>query len=48
MVGALVDVGRGESSLDDIRESLENFDGVQIKHIAPSSGLVLNKVDFID
>ena len=48
MVGALVDVGRGESSLDDIRESLENFDGLQIKHIAPSSGLVLNKVVFID
>jgi tRNA pseudouridine38-40 synthase len=48
MVGALVNVGRGESSIEDIKESLENFEGIQIKHIAPSSGLVLNKVVFND
>ena len=46
MFGAIVNVGRGEFSLNDIRESLENFNGRQIKHIAPSSGLVLNKVVF--
>jgi tRNA pseudouridine38-40 synthase len=48
MVGALVNVGRGESSLNDIKESLDNFEGMQIKHIAPSSGLVLHKVVFND
>lgn len=46
MVGALVNVGRGELSLDGLRETLSNYDGEQIKHIAPSSGLVLHSVDF--
>jgi len=46
MVGALVDVGREEWDLAAISESLNNFEGIQIKHIAPSSGLVLHKVVF--
>lgn len=46
MIGALVNVGRGEWGLDDLKDTLSNFEGMQIKHIAPSSGLVLHKVDF--
>ena len=48
MVGALVNVGRGELTLEGLRETLDNYNGLQIKHIAPSSGLVLNQVVFIE
>ena len=46
MVGALVEVGRGVWSLDDLKETLADFNGTQIRHIAPSSGLILHKVEF--
>jgi len=46
MVGALVDVGRGTMTLEDLKETLVNFNGTQIRHIAPSSGLILHKVEF--
>lgn len=46
MVGALVNVGREEWSLTEFKETLENPLGQQIRHIAPSSGLVLHKVEF--
>jgi len=46
MMGALVEVGRGSWSIEDLKESLLNFDGTQIKHVAPSSGLTLHRVDF--
>lgn len=46
MMGALVEVGRGVWSLDDLKETLQNYEGTQVKHVAPSSGLVLHKVDF--
>ena len=46
MVGALVDVGRGVWNKEDLKESLDNFEGTQIRHIAPSSGLILHKVEF--
>ncbi len=46
MVGALINVGRGEWDLVTLLESLDNFEGAQVKHIAPSSGLVLHKVVF--
>jgi len=46
MVGALVDVGRGDMTLEDLKETLDNFEGTQIRHIAPSSGLILHKVEF--
>ena len=46
MVGAIVDVGRGVWTKEDLKESLENFEGTQIRHIAPSSGLILHKVEF--
>ncbi|MEP1093895.1 MAG: tRNA pseudouridine(38-40) synthase TruA [Cyclobacteriaceae bacterium] len=46
MMGALVDIGRRSWSIEDLKESLQNFDGTQIKHVAPSSGLTLHRVDF--
>lgn len=46
MVGALVLVGKGKWSLIDFTNSLEDFEGEQIKHIAASSGLILHKVEF--
>ena len=46
MVGALVNIGRTEWTLDDLKETLKNTEGLQVKHIAPSSGLVLHKVEF--
>jgi len=46
MMAALVDVGRGIWSLEDLSESLSNPDGPQIKHVAPSSGLMLYQIDF--
>lgn len=46
MVGALVNVGRGDWSIDEFQDTLTNPDGSQVKHIAPSSGLVLHEVCF--
>ena len=46
MVGALVNVGRGEWTIKEFKETLENPEGMQVKHIAPSSGLVLHEVCF--
>ena len=46
MVGALVEVGRGVMTLEDLKNTLVHFNGTQIRHIAPSSGLILHKVEF--
>jgi len=46
MVGALVDVGRELWSIEDLKESLSNYEGMQVRHIAPSSGLILHRVEF--
>ncbi len=46
MVGALINVGRGEWTIEQFKETLENPLGNQVKHIAPSSGLVLSEVIF--
>lgn len=46
MMGALVDLGKGKWSLKDLEDSLTNSNEPQIRHIAPSSGLVLHKVTF--
>ncbi len=46
MMGALVEVGRGVWSIDDLKQSLIDYNGTQIKHVAPSSGLTLHKVEF--
>lgn len=46
MLGALVQLGNGELSLEDIKNSLHRDVKMQITYIAPGSGLILNKVDF--
>ncbi len=46
MMGQLFALGRGEVSLDDIRESLSGKSTKLLKNIAPGSGLVLNGVAF--
>ena len=46
MVGALVNVGREDWSIDEFQDTLKNPNGSQVKHIAPSSGLVLHEVCF--
>lgn len=46
MMGALVDVGSGKWTIKDLKNSLIEINKPQIRNIAPSSGLVLHKVDF--
>ncbi len=46
MMGALVSVGTGKLSIDDLKKSLEDTTSVDSNYIVPSSGLILNKVDF--
>ena len=48
MMGSLVLVGRGELSLDDIRESLKPDSAhLQMDYIAPASGLILKKIEIL-
>ncbi|AVR46211.1 tRNA pseudouridine(38-40) synthase TruA [Christiangramia fulva] len=47
MMGAMVLLGRGELSLEDIQESLQAENShFQMDYIAPASGLILNKTIF--
>jgi len=46
MMGALIKLGRGDITLDDIRESLLPESTTIIEYIAPASGLILNKIEF--
>ncbi|EGV44957.1 tRNA pseudouridine(38-40) synthase TruA [Bizionia argentinensis JUB59] len=46
MMGALIELGRGEKSLQDITDSLEPNNTIPVHYIAPASGLILNKVEF--
>lgn len=46
MMGQLIRLGKGEISLDDIVQSLEQPDDIPLDCIAPPSGLILNKVNF--
>jgi len=48
MMGALVEVGRGTWSIDDLKNTLIDYNGPQIKYVAPASGLVLHKVEFLE
>lgn len=47
MMGALIQVGKNELSLSEIENSLKPDNDIQINYIAPASGLILNKVDFL-
>ena len=46
MMGALVQVGRGEFTLEDISISLDPDVKMPMTYIAPGSGLILNTVEF--
>ncbi|MFV8225748.1 tRNA pseudouridine(38-40) synthase TruA [Christiangramia aquimixticola] len=47
MMGTLVQVGRGELSLEQVEESLlPDTPHLQMDFIAPASGLILKKIDF--
>ena len=46
MMGALVQLGRGELQISDIKSSLEKNNTTQLKFVAPGSGLLLNKLEF--
>ncbi len=46
MMGALIQLGRGELTLSDIEASLQENNMVQLTYIAPGSGLLLNRLEF--
>ncbi len=46
IMGQLLSLGRGEISLNDIAKSLKGNDDRPLRHIAPSSGLILNNIEF--
>lgn len=48
MMGALIEIGKGTWSIEDLGQSFIDYNGPQIRHIAPSSGLVLHKVKYED
>jgi tRNA pseudouridine38-40 synthase len=47
MMGALIELGRGEYDLETFKNSMIDTSGLPIKTIAPSSALTLVKVEFI-
>lgn len=46
MMGTLIQLGKGELNLEDIRESLKEGVDNQMTYIAPASGLILHKIEF--
>ena len=48
MMAALISVGKSEWTIEDLRNSLINFNETPMKNNAPSSGLILHQVDFDD
>jgi len=46
MMGALIKLGRGEITLDYIKNSLLSESTEVMDYIAPASGLILNKIEF--
>lgn len=46
MMGQLISLGKGETSLDDLKETLSGNSDIPVRYIAPSSGLILNKIEF--
>ncbi len=47
MMGTLFQLGKGELSLEDIKERLKANSDNQMTYIAPASGLILHKIEFI-
>ncbi|WP_378187964.1 tRNA pseudouridine synthase A [Aquimarina sp. W85] len=49
MMGAMLDVGTGKFTLDFIKQTLDpTSEKIQLEHIAPGSGLILNSVEFLE
>lgn len=49
MMGALLDVGSGKITIEFIEKTLNpTLDRIQLEHIAPGSGLMLNSVKFLE
>ncbi|ALM07122.1 pseudouridine synthase [Sediminicola sp. YIK13] len=46
IMGALILLGKGELSLNDIEESLKPDTAFLLSYVAPGSGLLLNRLDF--
>ena len=46
MFGALIKLGRGDISLDDIKQSLTENNRMTMDYIAPASGLILHSIQF--
>jgi len=46
MMGTLVNLGRGDLTLEAVENSLKPESDARMEFIAPASGLILNKVDF--
>ncbi|VAW11042.1 Similar to tRNA pseudouridine synthase A, group TruA2 [hydrothermal vent metagenome] len=48
MMGALIQLGRGEHTILDIETSLKENNDVQLNYVAPGSGLLLNTLEFME
>ncbi|WP_111307117.1 tRNA pseudouridine synthase A [Confluentibacter sediminis] len=46
MMGTLIDLGKGNVSLEDIKNSLLPENSIKMNYIAPASGLILNNIEF--
>lgn len=46
IMGALVQLGRNELQLQDVKESLCDSNNLQLTFVAPGSGLLLNQLEF--
>lgn len=46
IMGALIQLGKGELSLLDIEDSLKSNATIQLPYVAPGSGLMLNSLEF--
>lgn len=46
MMGALIDLGKGKKSLEDIKNSFLPENTVKMENVAPASGLILNHIEF--
>lgn len=47
MMGCLIKLGRGEVTLDYIKNTLKDDSEAVMDYIAPASGLILHKIDFL-
>ena len=47
MMGALIDLGKGKLTIEDIENSLLPHSKRRMEYIAPASGLILKNIDFL-